>query len=44
MLTPGQVLGHMSGGLAKVTRETKFFILQICKKEIILAKNLQKNN
>jgi hypothetical protein len=42
-VNPGQVLGHRSGGLARITRGTNFFILQICKNNIILIKkNLKK--
>jgi hypothetical protein len=37
-----QVPGYRSGGLATVTRATNFFILQICKNNIILVKNFQK--
>jgi hypothetical protein len=37
-VNPGQVLSHRLGGLAKVTWVTNFFILQICKNNIILVK------
>jgi hypothetical protein len=43
-VNPWQVLGHRAGGLARVTRATNFFILQICKNDIILDKILQKKN
>jgi hypothetical protein len=39
---PGQVSGHRSCGLARVTQAMNFFILQICKNDIILVKILQK--
>ena len=31
-------------GLVRITRATEFFILQICKNNIILVKKLQKKN
>jgi hypothetical protein len=37
-----QVPGYRSGGLATVIRATNFFILQICKNNIILVKNFPK--
>jgi hypothetical protein len=37
-----QVPGYRSGGLATVIRATNFFILQICKNNIILVKNFKK--
>jgi hypothetical protein len=39
---PGQVPGHRSCGLVRVTQATNFFISQICKNDIILVKILQK--
>ena len=43
-VNPGQVLSHRLGGLAKVTWVTNFFILQICKNNIILVKKKFKKN
>jgi hypothetical protein len=43
-IDPRQVPGHRSCGLARVTQATNFFILQICKNDIILVKILQKKN
>jgi hypothetical protein len=40
-VNPGQVPSHISGGLVRVTRVTNFFILQICKNNIILVKKIQ---
>jgi len=43
-VNPGQVLSHRSDGLARVTQATNFFILQICKNDIILVKKILKKN
>jgi len=40
-VNPRQVPSHISGGLVRVTRVTNFFILQICKNNIILVKKIQ---
>jgi hypothetical protein len=37
-VNPWQVLGHRAGGLARVTRTTNFFILQICKMTLFWSK------
>jgi hypothetical protein len=37
-VNPRQVLGHRAGGLARVTRATNFFILQICKMTLFWSK------
>jgi hypothetical protein len=39
---PGQVPGHGLCELARVTRATNCFILQICKNDIILVKILKR--
>jgi hypothetical protein len=41
-VNPWQVLGHRAGGLARVTRATNFFILQICKMTLFWSKNFFK--
>jgi len=43
-LIPGQALSHKSGGLARVTWATFFFILQICKNDIILVESFFKKS
>jgi hypothetical protein len=43
-VNPRQVLGHRPGWLARVTRATNFFILQICKMTLFWSKFYKKKN